>query len=195
VSVASTRAPDPQTKKPNSEKIKAFADANPEVLLQGKCFASQPVPASFGAVNYWACMPSASSTPAGPDWPCPRWPHGHRPPRRRDSRGRPAYSASANHPPEIDMRVAASLIAVIALASSGLAQAQSVDKNAPAQAASGKAATATKTTASKPAAAATGTRVTSETGKAKIEGVSTMRSTPADGKKGSGCGHAMAEDA
>lgn len=46
-------APDPETKKPNPEKIKAFADANPEVLLQGKYFASQPVPASFGAVNYW----------------------------------------------------------------------------------------------------------------------------------------------
>lgn len=93
------------------------------------------------------------------------------------------------------MRVAASLIAVIALAGSGLAQAQSVDKNAPAQAASGKAATTTKTTAAKPAAAATGTRVTGEAGKAKIEGVSTMRSTPTDGKKGSDCGYSKAEDA
>lgn len=46
-------APDPETKKPNPEKIKAFADANPEVLLQGRYFASQPVPASFGKVNYW----------------------------------------------------------------------------------------------------------------------------------------------
>jgi catalase len=46
-------APDPETKKPNPEKIKAFADDNPEVLLQGKYFASQPVPASFGTVNYW----------------------------------------------------------------------------------------------------------------------------------------------
>lgn len=45
--------PDPETKKPNPDKIKAFADANPEVLLQGKYFASQPVPASFGKVNYW----------------------------------------------------------------------------------------------------------------------------------------------
>jgi catalase len=45
--------PDPETKKPNSEKVKAFADANPEVLLQGKHFASQPVPASFAKVNYW----------------------------------------------------------------------------------------------------------------------------------------------
>ena len=46
-------APDAETKKPNADKVKAFADANPEVLLQGKYFASQPVPASFGKVNYW----------------------------------------------------------------------------------------------------------------------------------------------
>ena len=46
-------APDAETKKPNADRIKAFADANPEVLLQGKHFASQPVPASFGQLNYW----------------------------------------------------------------------------------------------------------------------------------------------
>ncbi len=45
--------PDPDTKRPNPDKVKAFADAHPEVLLQGKHFASQPVPASFGKVNYW----------------------------------------------------------------------------------------------------------------------------------------------
>jgi catalase len=45
--------PDPETKMPNPAKVKAFADANPEVLLQGKHFASQPVPASFAKVNYW----------------------------------------------------------------------------------------------------------------------------------------------
>ena len=45
--------PDPRTKMPDPAKVKAFADANPEVLLPGKYFASQPVPASFGAVNYW----------------------------------------------------------------------------------------------------------------------------------------------
>ena len=45
--------PDPETKRPNPEKVKAFADANPEVLMQGKYFAGQPVPASFGKVNYW----------------------------------------------------------------------------------------------------------------------------------------------
>jgi len=45
--------PDPETKRPNPEKVKAFADANPEVLLQGKYYASQPVPAGFDKVNYW----------------------------------------------------------------------------------------------------------------------------------------------
>jgi catalase len=45
--------PDPATKAPDPAKVKAFADANPEVLLQGRYYASQPVPASFGAVNYW----------------------------------------------------------------------------------------------------------------------------------------------
>ncbi len=44
---------DPETKKPNPDTVKAFADANPEVLMQGKYFAGQPVPASFGKVNYW----------------------------------------------------------------------------------------------------------------------------------------------
>jgi catalase len=46
-------APDPETKKPDAAKVKAFADANPEVLLQGKHYASQPVPASYAKVNYW----------------------------------------------------------------------------------------------------------------------------------------------
>ena len=54
--------PDPVTKKPDADKVKAFTDANPEVLLQGKYFAGQPVPASFGAVNYWACTASTLST-------------------------------------------------------------------------------------------------------------------------------------
>jgi catalase len=45
--------PDPATKAADPAKVKAFADANPEVLLQGKHYASQPVPASFGGVNYW----------------------------------------------------------------------------------------------------------------------------------------------
>jgi catalase len=45
--------PDPATKAADPAKVKAFADANPEVLLQGRYFASQPVPASFASVNYW----------------------------------------------------------------------------------------------------------------------------------------------
>ena len=45
--------PDPATKAADPAKVKAFADANPEVLLQGKHYASQPVPASFAGVNYW----------------------------------------------------------------------------------------------------------------------------------------------
>ncbi|RZS53143.1 catalase family peroxidase [Sphaerotilus mobilis] len=45
--------PDPATKAADPAKVKAFADANPEVLLQGRYFASQPVPASFTTLNYW----------------------------------------------------------------------------------------------------------------------------------------------
>ena len=45
--------PDPTTKVADPAKVKAFADANPEVLIQGKYFASQPVPASYVATNYW----------------------------------------------------------------------------------------------------------------------------------------------
>ncbi|SDM72216.1 catalase [Oryzisolibacter propanilivorax] len=45
--------PDPATGKPDPTRVKAFADANPEVLLQAKYLAAQPVPASFAAVNYW----------------------------------------------------------------------------------------------------------------------------------------------
>jgi len=46
-------SPDPATKAPDPARVKAFADANPEVLLQGRWFASQPVPASYASVNYW----------------------------------------------------------------------------------------------------------------------------------------------
>lgn len=45
--------PDPQTKVVDQAKVKAFVDANPEVLLQGKYYASQPVPASYVSTNYW----------------------------------------------------------------------------------------------------------------------------------------------
>ena len=46
-------APEADTKKPNATKVQQFVEANPEVLLQGKYFAGQPVPASFAKVNYW----------------------------------------------------------------------------------------------------------------------------------------------
>ena len=45
--------PDPATKAADPARVKAFVDANPQVLQQGRYFASQPVPASYGAVNYW----------------------------------------------------------------------------------------------------------------------------------------------
>ena len=53
IDLLASRQPDPATKQADPAKVKAFNDANPEVLLQGKHFASQPVPASFGSVNYW----------------------------------------------------------------------------------------------------------------------------------------------
>lgn len=45
--------PDPATKVADAAKVKAFADANPEVLIQGRYYASQPVPASYAALKYW----------------------------------------------------------------------------------------------------------------------------------------------
>jgi catalase len=48
------RTPDPATGKPDPEKLKAFNEANPETLLQAAYLAKQPVPASFGGVNYWS---------------------------------------------------------------------------------------------------------------------------------------------
>lgn len=57
--------PDPATKMPDPARVKAFADANPEVLLQGKYFASQPVPASFGSLNYWGVHAFGFSNAAG----------------------------------------------------------------------------------------------------------------------------------
>jgi catalase len=53
IDLLASRQADPTTKQPDPAKVKAFNDANPEVLLQGRHFASQPVPASFGSVNYW----------------------------------------------------------------------------------------------------------------------------------------------
>lgn len=44
---------DPTTKTADPVKVKAFADANPAVLIQGKYFASRAVPASYVSTNYW----------------------------------------------------------------------------------------------------------------------------------------------
>ena len=87
------------------------------------------------------------------------------------------------------MRIAASLVALIVMSGAGLAQAQTADKSSTPQAAPAKTTPAPKATAAKPAAAP------AETGKAKVEGVSTMRSTPADSKKAGGCSHSMGSDA
>jgi catalase len=51
--LVASRQPDPATKAADPAKVKAFNDANPEVLLQGRYFGSQPVPASFAGLNYW----------------------------------------------------------------------------------------------------------------------------------------------
>ena len=46
------RMPGPDGK-PDPEKIKAFAAANPETTRQAAWLNARPVPASFAAVDYW----------------------------------------------------------------------------------------------------------------------------------------------
>lgn len=53
IALVASRQPDPTTKQADPAKVKAFNEANPDVLLLPKYLASQPVPASFGSVNYW----------------------------------------------------------------------------------------------------------------------------------------------
>ena len=53
IDLLASRQADPATKQPDPAKVKAFNEANPDVLLLPKHLASQPVPASFGSVNYW----------------------------------------------------------------------------------------------------------------------------------------------
>ena len=53
VGLLESRRPDPATRQADPAKVKAFNDANPDVLLQGRYLASQPVPASYAKVNYW----------------------------------------------------------------------------------------------------------------------------------------------
>lgn len=51
--------------KPDPEKIKAFAAANPETTNQGKWLASRPVPASYAGVNYWGVHAFTLANAAG----------------------------------------------------------------------------------------------------------------------------------
>ncbi|MDX2258721.1 MAG: catalase family peroxidase [Hyphomicrobiaceae bacterium] len=51
--------------KPDPEKIKAFAEANPETTLQGKYLASKPVPGSWVGVSYWGIHPYTLTNAAG----------------------------------------------------------------------------------------------------------------------------------
>lgn len=53
LALVASRQPDPATKMADPAKVKAFNDANPDVLLLPKYLASQPVPASYASVNYW----------------------------------------------------------------------------------------------------------------------------------------------
>jgi catalase len=48
------RSNDPATGKPNPERLKAFNEANPETTRQGAYLAKAPIPASYGAVQYWS---------------------------------------------------------------------------------------------------------------------------------------------
>ncbi|MBS1175977.1 MAG: hypothetical protein H6R06_389 [Proteobacteria bacterium] len=95
------------------------------------------------------------------------------------------------------MRASASLIAAMAVALVGVqaAHAQSSDKPQPAATAKTQSATKSTTAQARPAAPTAQARSGTDAGKAKIEGVSTMRSTPADRKKDGGCSHSMADDA
>lgn len=98
------------------------------------------------------------------------------------------------------MRVAASLLAVLAASLCGVqaVHAQSADKAQQPTAATGKAQVTPKAaaaqTAVRPGTSAVNARGAGESGKAKLEGVSTMPAS-SDSKKGSDCQHGMANDA
>ncbi len=47
------RAPDPATGKPDPEKVKAFAAANPETTRQGAYFNSKPIAAGYAYTGYF----------------------------------------------------------------------------------------------------------------------------------------------
>lgn len=97
------------------------------------------------------------------------------------------------------MRVAASLLGILVASSVGVqaADAQSADKSQQATAATGKAQVTPKAAASqstaRPGTGAVNARGAGDSGKAKLEGVSTMPAS--DSKKGSDCQHGSASDA
>jgi hypothetical protein len=94
------------------------------------------------------------------------------------------------------MRVAASLLAFVAVSLVGApaVHAQAADKTQQATAASTKT-QSTQKAAGTQARAQPAAPAATPTGKAKLEGVSTMRSTPADSKKAGGCHYGDASDA
>ena len=59
------RAPDPTTGKMNPEAIAAFSKANPATTKQAAYIASQPLPASYGAVPYWSTNAFIASNASG----------------------------------------------------------------------------------------------------------------------------------
>jgi hypothetical protein len=94
------------------------------------------------------------------------------------------------------MRVVASLLTVMAASLVGVqsAQAQATDKAQQATAASPKTQSTQKATGTQ-AKATPATSAAAAGSKPKIEGVSTMRTTPVDSKKAGGCHYGDASDA
>jgi hypothetical protein len=151
-----------------------------------------PASAPTATTPSTACGRSAASGPRHGDTPA-----GLRPGRWRCA---PAGVECDGHSTsEVCMRVSASFLAalVATLVGTTAAHAQAADKAQPAAAASIKAQGSAKPTPAqaKSAAANAGVRPAADGGKAKIEGVSTLRSAPADSKKDGGCQHGTASDA
>jgi len=95
------------------------------------------------------------------------------------------------------MRISASLFAVLLTSLVGVqtAQALAMDKPQSATTAKTQGTAKASTPQARPTAPVANARTGSDVGKAKIEGVSTMRSMPADAKKDGGGCHSMANDA
>jgi len=95
------------------------------------------------------------------------------------------------------MRVTAMVLAVLAASLAGVqaVHAQSTDKSQSAATTKPQTAAKAGATPARNDVPASNARANTDAGKARIEGVSTMRSTPADSKKSDGCSHSMASDA